>query len=228
VTESPETSTTNIQAIIFDHDGTLVDSEPVHHQIWQQTLSEFGSHELTMTQYQQTLSGRPTIDSARLLAHKFNLQVEPETLCQIKIDKVAARLQQQPFPLMPKVVEVLTFLQQQQVALAVASGAGQNEVVSSLKAHALEQFFRAVSTRHAVANNKPAPDVYLHAASKLNVPPERCLAVEDSDSGELSAISAGMHCLRLKTFTSLPHNEKTFYINDLTEIEEHFLALNQR
>ena len=207
-----------ILAIIFDHDGTLVDSEPVHHAMWRNTLANYGV-ELSRRTYQTDLSGRPTIDSARRLVQKHQLSIEPEVLCQQKLDAIAAHLSHTPFPLIDGVLPMLTWLGQKPIPLAVASGASAHEVNHSLNAHGITGFFKAVATRNDVRHNKPAPDVYLHAAAQLGVAPEHCLAIEDSDSGQSAAVAANMRCLRLPSHTTLAPSPLCYAIDHIGEVQ---------
>ncbi len=204
-------------AIIFDHDGTLVDSEPVHHHCWQATLRPYGVT-LTREVYQQRLSGQPTIVSARWLVETYALAVEAETLYQTKMLAVAEHLSRQPFPLMPGAIELLNWLQSQPYLLGVASGASLSEVDNSLSTHGLAHHFGVVATRDHVTANKPAPDVYRHAAEVLGVDPSQCLAIEDSDSGQRSAMAANMRCLRIRSHTTLENDPLCSHIDSLSDI----------
>ncbi len=213
--KSPHSATFN--AIIFDHDGTLVDSEPVHHHCWQATLRPYGVT-LTREAYQQKLSGQPTIVSARWLVATYALTVKAETLYQSKMQAIAKHLCQQPFPLMPGALELLDWLQTQPYLLGIASGASLSEVGNSLSAHGLTHHFGVVATRDHVTANKPAPDVYRHAAIRLGVEPAQCLAIEDSDSGQRSAVAANMRCLRIRSHTTLENDPLCSHIDSLSDI----------
>ena len=198
-TKQPKTMSTfkhRFHAIIFDHDGTLVDSEHIHCDCWNQVLRPLG-HTLSFESYCANYNGLPTRETAAQLKMRFTLNAKTETLYQSKIDHLNQYLAQQPFPLLPHVQDTLAFLQKNDIPLAVASGANRHEVTHSIKQHNLTSFFEAVCTKNDVSNSKPAPDVYLLAAQHLNLNPQHCLAIEDSDTGFESARRAGMHCLRL-------------------------------
>ena len=206
-----------IKAIIFDHDGTLVDSEPVHHGIWQDTLAPY-EVSISMDTYKTHLSGTPTIHSANWIVQSHQLPVEAAHLCDIKLKAIEAFLTQDGFPLMPGVKELLAWLSRSEFKLGVASGAALSEVEHSLNFHNITEHFEAVATKNHVTNNKPAPDVYLHAAKSLGVAPEHCLAIEDSDNGQQSAIAAQMHCLRLDTYSALAPHARCHKIQALAEV----------
>lgn len=214
-----------IGAIIFDHDGTLVNSEPVHLARWQSLLDPYGA-QLTTEEYHRFLSGRPSLASAEWLVNRFALPVEPDVLFQQKHRAMCAWLSQQACPLMDGARTLLEHLQAAGVPLALASGASQAEVQASLKYHQLQNFFPVVTTREQVTHNKPAPDVYLLAAGGLGLAPEQCLAIEDSDSGQLAAQAAGMVCLRLDTHTELNNQTQCHTLPDLIGVKHWLQSRN--
>jgi HAD superfamily hydrolase (TIGR01509 family) len=187
-----------IRAIIFDHDGTLVNSEPVHWKCWNNVLNTYG-HQLSQLDYKKFLSGIPSLTSANWLVGKFTLDASPESLLATKQKHLNKFLSGGAYPLMPQVIPLLEDLKSRGIAVGVASGADRTEVEHSLKFHGIDHYFRAVATKNEVKNNKPAPDVYLHAAMQLGVPPSECIAIEDSDNGEQSARAANMFCVRLES-----------------------------
>lgn len=204
----------SIKAVIFDHDGTLVDSEPVHWRCWTEVLRPFG-RTLSQEEYKGNLSGMPSAVSATWLASKFNLDVNPDALLAAKQKLLRVFLTNQAFPLMPGVGHLVDYLARRRVLLAVASGADQVEVRHSLEHHRLSHHFAAVTTRNDVTHNKPAPDVYLHAARAIGVAPEDCIAIEDSDNGEQSARAANIFCLRLRPDEPDPAAARFANFNDI-------------
>ena len=208
-----------LEAVVLDHDGTLVDSEPVHLRIWQSVLAEHGA-ELSALEYSERLSGIPTIESARYLVASRGLTLSAEALCQRKLSEVSQYLTRAAFPLMTGALELLEDLRGRGLAVAVASGAGRAEVTHSLAIHRLEPFISSVVTGSDVSANKPAPDVYLRALRELGSDGARALAVEDSDTGEASARSAGLFCLRLDTPSRLPREAGTLRVPDLRAVRQ--------
>lgn len=207
-----------IKAVIFDHDGTLVDSEPVHYRMWCDALAEHGVG-LARRFYTEQMSGKPTVDSARLLVETHALKVTAKTLHDSKTARLGHCLKTQPFALFAETLPLLEWLRARAIPMAIASGAARHEVDSSLEAHNLKHYFKIVSTREDVEHNKPAPDVYLRSAAGLALAPEACLAIEDSDSGQLAATRAGMTCLRLDTFSRLATDEQCFIISRLEDTQ---------
>lgn len=196
---------TPIHAVIFDHDGTLVDSEPVHLACWRKALTPYNAN-LSREDYNQNLSGMPSIYSAAWLAGKFNLDIAADALLREKQKHLQDFLTTDRFPLMPGVKSLLKYLAERNIAMAIATGAGREEVEASLRHHELAPYFSAVASKDDVHHNKPAPDVYQLAAARLGVAERHCVAIEDSDNGEKAARAAGIHCLRYHPVAASPDN----------------------
>ena len=184
------------KGVIFDHDGTLVESEIVHCQCWDNVLKEYDAS-LPYQQYLKHYNGLPTLETAERIQRHFQIPTTARLLYQKKTQYLKEHLDKHAFPLMPGVIDTLIKLQQKGVPMAIASGARRNEVAHSVRSHKLLRYLKAVTTKDEVTYSKPAPDVYLLAAEKMGLNPEECIAVEDSDTGEASALSAGMMCIRL-------------------------------
>lgn len=208
---------TTIKAIIFDHDGTLVDSESVHCECWNQTIRELSQagatlapqvqnqdQPLSFDDYCTHYNGLPTNETAARIATQFKLNTSTKALCDNKIAKLNAQLAHTPFALLPGVRQALDYLHTRKIPMAIASGANRYEVEHTIHAHTLSKYFKTVATKQDVTHNKPAPDVFLLAAKQLNTEPKFCLAIEDSDSGFTAATAAGMPCLRLTPSPSKP------------------------
>jgi HAD superfamily hydrolase (TIGR01509 family) len=206
-----------VAAVIFDHDGTLVDSEPVHLACWQRTLEPYGKS-LAAHQYTQHLSGFPSINSARWLIEQFQLDIEASALLAIKQAHLNHYLAAQACPIMADIPSLLEYLWQRKIPMAIASGASKSEVTRSLKFHSLEHYFRATVTNEDVTANKPAPDVYLLAAQLIGAEASQCIAIEDSDSGQTSALRAGMTCIRLNTPSELPAHPSCYTIPSISTL----------
>jgi len=100
------------------------------------------------------------------------------------------------YPLKPGTVEILTYLQDRGLPCAVATSS-TTSVAVKLNDNHIDHFFRHVVSRDQVARGKPRPDIYLEAAKRLGAAPARCLAVEDSKPGLLSALAAGMNVVHI-------------------------------
>jgi len=179
--------TTRIQALIFDFDGVLVDSEPIRFRAGVQALSEVGVS-LTWEQFLSTWLGRT--DAAGLgeiLGPRFATRgpaiiARRNVLYEQALDEV---------PAYPDAVRLLSRIPAG-VRVAVATGSRRPEVEGILSRLGLSQYFHALVTAENYRRAKPDPDPFLTAASRLEIPPAACLVVEDSPAGVAAAHAAGM------------------------------------
>lgn len=183
-----------IQAVIFDHDGTLVDSEGRHFQLWQQALEPHNIH-FSAEEYIAEHSGIPTLQNAEVLVNKYQLPLSAEALYEEKEKLVRASLSDEAFELIPGVLDCMQAFQEAGLLMGIATGAGKAEVRSSCEAHGFNHYITQAATSDEVAKGKPAPDVYLLAAKKMGVQPQHCIAIEDSNNGLQAALAAGMECI---------------------------------
>ena len=194
-----------ISAVLFDHDGTLVDSEPTHFQIWQKVLAPYGVA-LSEKQYKDYYAGVPTAANAVDMVSRFAINEVPATLADAKNSATRTFLSRSAFSLMPGVKEVLSLLRSEGLRLAVVTGAGRNGVEATLRAHSLHDFFETVVSGDDVRQSKPAPDCYLLAMERLGLSPSECIAIEDTEHGVNAATSAGITCLAVPTAMSEHHS----------------------
>jgi HAD superfamily hydrolase (TIGR01509 family) len=180
-----------MQAVIFDLDGLMVDSEPVAEWAWCQVLSRYG-HALDDGTLRDIL-GMRVQDSARFITHRFRLPDDPKVVLAAReglfLGAIPDRLRA-----CPGLEELLDELAGRDLRLAVASSAHLQYLALALSTLGLEERFAAVVSGDEVAWGKPAADVYLLAAEGLGVPPLCCLALEDAPLGAESALAAGMAC----------------------------------
>jgi HAD superfamily hydrolase (TIGR01509 family) len=183
-------------ALIFDCDGTLINSAPAHLHSIQQTLATFG-HTMTPEWY----APRTGLTPADLLdAYE----------AEFKVDAIARQAFAERYkisfldalPLIREVEAVTTIARtwHGRVPLAVASNGERINVEASLRAPGLLSLFDFIVTAADVPQGKPAPDIYLEAAFRMNVLPSRCLVFEDTDEGVTAAHTAGMRIIDVRPF----------------------------
>ncbi|MBV2358724.1 HAD family phosphatase [Thalassococcus sp. CAU 1522] len=176
------------QAVIFDLDGTLVDSEAVALESANRAARRFG---LTMRpDFFHSLVGTDGVTTKARLAAEFGAEIVPafDAAWGEEFDAIRSA----GMALKPGVMDVLAALDTLQLPRAVATSSRRRGAQASLAAAGILERFHTVVTRDCVTNAKPHPEPYLIAAQRLNVPPERCLAFEDSPTGARSAMAAGM------------------------------------
>ncbi len=186
-------------AFIFDMDGTLIDNMGFHIKIWSEFVTSLGAPTDEDTFYQRTV-GKVNAEILRDL-------VDPD-LSDAEIEQLSARkeeLYRQRFaPLMaqqaiPGLNEFLRAVSSAGLPMAVATSAGIENVHFILQGLGIQGFFNALVTAEEVTRGKPDPQIFLIAAAKLGISPEKCLVFEDSPSGLEAAARAGMRAVALST-----------------------------
>ena len=182
-----------IEAVVFDLDGVLIDSEPVWEQVRRQVVAEHGGH--WAADAQQRLMGMSTAEWARYLSEDLGVGLPPETVAAAVIDRMAARYRDR-LPLMPGAVSAVRALAARW-PLGLASSSPPSLIAAVLDAAALRACFAATMSTEQVARGKPAPDIYLAVAAALGLHPAVCAAVEDSTNGLRSAAAAGLRVIAI-------------------------------
>lgn len=213
-----------IKAILFDHDGTLVDSEAVHYDLWQQLLDRL-SITISKSEFEKNFVGLPSRAIAREIVENYRCPIGLEALVEEKTLLVKQFLHEQAFPLIDDALAVIVALKQAGFTLGVVTGASRLSIATTIERHNLSQYFDVVVCGEDVENNKPAPDPYRLAVQQLGVQLEECVAVEDSETGLQSAISAELTCLTVETPLT-PHHDLTLstqHCKNLTEVKQWIL-----
>jgi HAD superfamily hydrolase (TIGR01509 family) len=182
-----------IEAVVFDLDGVLIDSEPVWEEVRRGLVAERGGH--WAPDAQRRLMGMSTPEWARYLSQDLGVGLPPDQVAAMVIDRMAARYREQ-LPLMPGAVEAVQRLAARW-PLGLASSAPAVLIDTVLEAAGLRPYFQVTMSTEQVPHGKPAPDIYLAVTSRLGVEPARCAAVEDSSNGLRSAAAAGMRVIAI-------------------------------
>jgi HAD superfamily hydrolase (TIGR01509 family) len=182
-----------LRALLLDMDGVLLDSDAVHFAAWKTLLAELG-HDLDAAVYAAEVIGRSRDDVLRaLLGARDDLPALMDRKERLVLDLLAAG----GCPAMPGATDVLDEAYRRGIPVAVATASRMSEPF--LRAAGLWDRLPVVRDRNDVARGKPAPDVYLAAASALGTPARSCVAVEDSPSGVRAAIAAGAFTCAIPT-----------------------------
>lgn len=194
-----------LKAVLFDHDGTLVDSETTHYRLWAAVLQDYGIA-FPEALYQRHHAGVPTVATAVDLVQRYALDVAATVLAEAKHAATRAFLERQAFPLMPGARAAIAAFRHRGLALAVVTGASGYGIAATLRAHALHDAFATVVSADDVRHNKPAPDGYRLAMRRLGIGPDACVAIEDTEHGVAAAHAAGIACIALPTPLSVHHD----------------------
>ena len=176
-----------IKGLIFDCDGTLVDSMPLHMKAWEHAIREKGG--TWDLEFFVSQKGMPEEDIVVLYNSRFLSKLDPSDTVQTKHRYFRSRAAE--FKPIPHVVDVAV-KHQGRLPMAIASGGVRENVELELEAIHIRRFFRVILTADDDINPKPAPDIFLEAARRLEVAPEFCQVFEDGDLGLEAARIAGM------------------------------------
>jgi HAD superfamily hydrolase (TIGR01509 family) len=182
-----------IEAVVFDLDGVLVDSEPVWEQVRRGLVAERGGH--WAPDAQRRLMGMSTPEWAAYLSEDLGVGLPPGQVATVVVDRMAARYAEH-VPFMDGAVDAVHRIAARW-PLAVASSAPAVLIETVLQSAGLRSCFSLVMSTEQVAHGKPAPDIYLAVAAELGFPPAGCAAVEDSSNGLRSAAAAGLHVIAI-------------------------------
>jgi HAD superfamily hydrolase (TIGR01509 family) len=176
------------QAVIFDMDGVLLDSEQLWNQSKQEVVRECGGH--WREDAPTAMLGMSSPEWSTYMRDTLGVPMSTDEINRAVVDRMEQNYREH-LPLLPGAVEVVRTLHRRW-PLALASSANRELIDFALDAAGLAGEFDATVSSEEVQRGKPAPDVYLEAARRLDVEPGRCVAVEDSSNGMRSAAAAGM------------------------------------
>ena len=183
----------NPKALIFDCDGTLADTMPLHWKAWQVVAQRYQLHFPEDRFY--SLGGVPSRDILKMLSAEQGRELDP---LKASHEKEAEYL---PFLSQVQPIEAVVSIAREnygKIPMAVASGGLQMHINAVLEHLGIRQLFNAVVTSEDVTRQKPAPDIFLEAARRLGVEPQFCRAYEDTDLGLQAIRSAGMEAIDVR------------------------------
>lgn len=177
------------KAVLFDMDGTLIDTEKYYRIFWPKAMAEFGYH---MTE-EQVLSmrslGRPF--APERLKKWFGEDLDYYAIRARRTEMMEECLDREGIQLKPGAMEILQFLKKKKIPTAVVTATAPDRTEKYLNATGIRPYFTKVICATQVKEGKPSPDIYQFACEEMKLEPRRCLAVEDSPNGVLSAYRAG-------------------------------------
>ncbi len=181
---------------IFDLDGTLIDTMPLHYRAWGQALRGFGMTETLSEDLFYSLGGVPSERVAEVFGRHYGLTLDP-----LGVTRVKEGLYLELLPEVSVIEPVVAFLRTRAAGKprAVATGGMPDIALPALERTGLKAFFDIVITPEDVApgRGKPHPDMFLLAAERMGVRPETCLVFEDAQPGIQAALAAGMQVVHV-------------------------------
>lgn len=193
----PERLRQPFKGVLFDLDGTLIDSEPLHYAAWKQALLDYGYDPDSLGEtvpYQGNFRKMYTDIAAQLRLPEDLF----EEIYQHKVD-ITLSTPATAIDVVEGVISFLELLRERQVPMGIVTNSEQAYVDHVLSGFALDEYFSAVVHADHVVQPKPAPDGYTYGASLLNIPPQDLLAFENTDVGIAAAISAGLKVIAIRS-----------------------------
>lgn len=200
----------DIKAVIFDLDGTLIDTEKIYRQLWPQSVREMG-YDMKDEHYLQMRSlGRPFAPAK--MKEWFGEDFDYDGARKIRSGHFNKYLEEHGIERKKGAIELLEYLKQKDIIIAIATATDIERATSYLEMTELNGYFDKVISATMVKEGKPSPDVYLYACSQLGLKPSECVAVEDAPNGILSAYRSGCHVIMVPDQTGMEE-----YLKDKVE-----------
>lgn len=189
----------DVRGLVFDCDGTIADTMPLHYKSWLAALQEHGADFPEAMFYE--MAGIPTRRIIELLNERHGYKIPVDEASELKENSFLEFI---PQVIAVEPVAEVVRAYAGRLPMAVATGGTRAICTKTLEALHLLEYFHAVVTADDVEHGKPAPDIFLEAARRIGIAPEQCLAFEDADLGVQSAEAAGMRVIDIRRLGAHP------------------------
>jgi HAD superfamily hydrolase (TIGR01509 family) len=209
-----------LKAVLFDMDGVIVDTEPLHHKAY---YGMFDTLNIDVTEaHYQTFTGQSTINVCRSLCNHFKLSNNPEDLVHVKRDIFKDLFKNDPdLQLLDGVLDLIKEYHSNGLILVLASSASMGTIDSVFTRFHLDQYFIAKLSGADLKASKPHPEIFLNAAKASGHHKSNCMVIEDSTNGIKAANAANIFCVGYKSIHSKnqDYSKANVVINDFNEIQ---------
>ena len=182
-----------MKAFIFDMDGVIIDSEPLHNKIVRSILAE--NNIIVTNEEFNKFTGMASTAVFDILIKQNNLPYTPEQLSKRQMDKLKNYIVEHHVKPIEGIIPLIQKLHDKNIPLAIASSSPLDMIEFTTKKFGINEYFTTLISGEDLPHSKPAPDIYLKTAKMLNIAPSDCVALEDSKNGSIAAKSAGMYCI---------------------------------
>ena len=189
-----------MKAVIFDMDGVIIDSEPIHFGVDMQTMREFGVNisKDELNKYVGTTNEYMLND----LINKYKIQKSIKEILEYKMELTIRRIKETKINAISGIPELLISLKHNNIKTAIGSSSPKELIITVIEKFQLGKYFDCIVSGDEVKEGKPKPDIYLEVSKRIGVNPEECIVIEDSRNGVLAAKNAGMKCFGFRNVNS--------------------------
>jgi len=215
----------NLKAVLFDLDGTLIDSEYFYFSNWQPILSQEFNFTIDFGDWIEHFAGHTLVDNVRLLKEKWGIDTTEEFMWT-ETRANYAKSDMRTIRLMPYAAEILAYLQRQDIRMGLVTSSYQTTVDTVLGHHGLLSYFEFFVTRERVIKPKPHPEPYRLGIQSLGLATDQILALEDTSTGVAAAKGAGLSCFAVTKHATerakLTMADRLFFdLNEVIQAFEH-------
>jgi HAD superfamily hydrolase (TIGR01509 family) len=192
----------NVQALIFDMDGLMIDSERLYMAVEREIAEGYGASIKDSTLWK--MMGRSPLESMRIMAGESGINEDPEILLRARDSMMLQRLREDLVP-MKGLYQCLKWFHGK-ISLAIATGSASVLLEQVLQTLGIREMFSVLMSSDAVQRGKPDPEIYLETADRLAVNPGDCVVLEDSENGANAAAAAGCHVVAVPSKYTKRHD----------------------
>jgi HAD superfamily hydrolase (TIGR01509 family) len=212
-----------LKAVIFDMDGVIIDSEPMHARAATLVLQKY--HVNITTDYINQFIGSTTLHMCELLINDYHINATPEELFKANQEMKQYLLKTEGHTIIPYVIDLIKDLHNHKTILMIASSSPADAIEEVMEALHIKNYFTGYISGMQITNPKPAPDIFFEAVNRLQLKPSECIVIEDSQNGVNAAYAAGITTIGFVNPNSGKQDlsKATALINSFKEVNYNFI-----